>query len=321
MEPNKMKAVVCTKYGPPEVLQMREAEKPVPKDNEMLVEVRATAVTRSDLFIRGTKMPIYFKVLMRLYMGILKPRRPIIGLVFAGIVRSVGSQINRFTPGDEVYGMTGFKLGAYAQFVCVKETDSTTGCVSFKPKNITFEESTYAVYGGSLALQFMEAWNITKDQNILIYGASGTTGTFAVQYGKYLRGSVTGVCSGSHAEFVESLGAEHVLDYTTTDILDGNTKFDFMLDAVGKAKTSKLKLACKKALTKEGKYSSIDDSALLLSAKRLDLITKLMEEGHIKPILDKTFPLEEMVEAHRYVEQGHKRGGVAITVGHTWEDK
>jgi NADPH:quinone reductase-like Zn-dependent oxidoreductase len=314
MEPSKMKAVVCTKYGGPEVLKLREVEKPVPKENEMLVELRATAVTRSDLFIRGTKMPLYFKILLRLYMGILKPRRPIIGLVFAGIVRSVGSQIIRFSPGDEVYGMTGFKLGAYAQFVCVKETDSTTGCVSLKPKNATFEEATYAVYGGSLAHQFMEAGNIKKDQNILIYGASGTSGTFAVQYGKYLGARVTGVCSSRHAEFVKALGADYVLDYTTTDSLDETIQYDFMLDAVGKAKTSKLKLACKKALTKEGVYATIDDKALQLSAKRLDLITKLIEEGHIKPILDKIFPLEEIVEAHRYVEQGHKRGGVAITV-------
>jgi NADPH:quinone reductase-like Zn-dependent oxidoreductase len=315
MEPNKMKAVICTKYGGPEVLQLREAEKPVPKENEMLVEIRATAVTRSDLFIRGTKMPLYFKILMRLYMGILKPRRPIIGLVFAGIVRSIGSQITRFRPGDEVYGMTGFKLGAYAQFVCVKETDSTTGCVSMKPKNCTFEEATYAVYGGSLAHQFMEAGNIKKDQNILIYGASGTTGTFAVQYGKYLGARVTGVCSTRHIDFVKSLGADSVIDYTTTDTLDETIQYDFMLDAAGKAKTSKLKLACKKALTKEGKYATIDDSALQLSAKRLDLITKLVEEGQIKPILEKIFPLEEIVEATKYVEEGHKRGGVAITVG------
>ena len=263
-----------------------------------------------------SKIPLYFKVLMRLYMGIIKPRRPIIGLVFAGIVRSVGSKITRFKPGDEVYGMTGFKLGAYAQFVCVKETDSKTGCVSIKPKNITFEESTYAVYGGSLALQFMEAGNIKKGQNILIYGASGTTGTFAVQYGKTLGSSVTGVCSSRHIDLIKSLGADHILDYTMADTLDGITSFDFMLDAVGKAKTSKLKTACKKALAKDGKYSSIDDSALLLSAKRLDLITKLMEEGRIKPILDQTFPLEEIVEAHKYVELGHKYGGVAITVGH-----
>lgn len=316
MEPKKMKAIFCTKYGPPEVLKLGEANKPIPKDNEMLVEVRATAVTRSDLFIRGSKIPLYFKVLMRLYLGILKPRKSIIGLVFAGIVRSVGSEITRFKPGDEVYGMTGFKLGAYAQFVCVKETDSKTGCVSIKPQNITFEESTYAVYGGSLALQFMEAGNIKKGQNILIYGASGTTGTFAVQYGKILGSSVTGVCSSRHIDLIKSLGADHILDYTKADTLDGNTKFDFMLDAVGKAKTSKLKRACKKALTKEGKYSSIDDSSLQLSAKRLDLITKLVKEDGIKPILDQTFPLEEIVEAHRYVELGHKYGGVAITVGH-----
>jgi NADPH:quinone reductase-like Zn-dependent oxidoreductase len=314
MEPKKMKAIFCTKYGPPEVLKLGEANKPIPKDNEMLVEVRATAVTRSDLFIRGSKIPLYFKVLMRLYMGLLKPRKPIIGLVFAGIVRSIGSRITRFKPGDEVYGMTGFSLGAYAQFVCVKETDSTGGCVSLKPKNCTFEEATWAVYGGSLAHQFMETGNIKKGQNILIYGASGTTGTFAVQYGKTLGSTVTGVCSSQHIDFVKSLGADHILDYTKTDTLDGNTKFDFMLDAVGNAKTSKLKVACKKALGKEGIYATIDSKALQLSSKRLDLIAKLVEEGSIKPVLDKIYPLEKIVQAHRYVELGHKRGGVAITV-------
>jgi NADPH:quinone reductase-like Zn-dependent oxidoreductase len=211
--------------------------------------------------------------------------------------------------------MTGFNLGTYAEYTCVKETDSTTGCVSIKPKNISFEEATSAVYGGSLALQYMDMGNIKKNQNILIYGASGTSGTIAVQYGKYLGANVTGVCSSKNLDFIKSLGADDVIDYTTTDTLEENVKFDFILDSVGKIKTSKLKEECKNALTEKGKYVSIDNGNLKLSSKTLDFLTTLIEERKIKPILDKIYPLEEIVEAHKYVEKGHKRGGVAITIG------
>ena len=316
MKQDKMKAVICNKYGPPEVLQLAEVDKPVPKENEILIEIKASAVTASDIFIRSSNIPLRFKIPMRLMIGIFKPRKSILGLVFSGIVKSAGKKIKRFSPGDEVYGMTGFNLGTYAEYTCIKETDSTTGCVALKPKNISFEEATSAVYGGSLALQYMDMGNIKTNQNILIYGASGTSGTIAVQYGKYLGAKVTAVCSGKHVDFIKSLGADYVIDYTITDTLDENIKFNFILDSVGKIKTSKLKDNCKKALLNDGKYVSIDNGALKLSSKRLDLLTSLIENGKIKPIVDKIYPLEAIVEAHRYVEQGHKMGGVAITIGH-----
>jgi len=204
----------------------------------------------------------------------------------------------------------------YAEYTCVKETDSTAGCVSRKPANISFEEATAAVYGGSLGLQYMDMGDIKKGQRILIYGASGTSGTMAVQYGKHLGADVTAVCSGRHADFVKSLGADQVIDYTTTDALDKNVRYDFVLDSVGKIRTSKLKEACRRALTANGKYVSIDDGALQLSSKRLELLTRLIEEKEIKPVLDKVFALEEIVAAHKYVEEGHKRGGVAIRIEH-----
>jgi NADPH:quinone reductase-like Zn-dependent oxidoreductase len=311
-----MKAIVCTKYGPPDVLQLAEVDRPVPKEDEVLIEINASAVTASDIFIRSSNIPVKFKIPMRLMIGIFKPRKKIIGLVFAGRVNSVGKKIQRFSPGDEVYGMTGFNLGTYAEYACIKETDSTTGCVSTKPKNISFEEATSAVYGGSLALQYMDIGDIKPKQKILVYGASGTSGTIAVQYGKYLGANVTAVCSGKHMDFIKSLGADHVIDYTNTDALNDDVRFSFILDSVGKNKKSKLKDNCRKALLTDGEYVSIDNGALKLSSKRLDLLTGLIEKGKIKPVVDKIYPLEEIVEAHRYVEKGHKLGGVAITISH-----
>lgn len=314
-----MKAIVRSKYGPPEVLHLSEVKKPVPKDNELLINIKASAVTNSDIFIRSSKLPFPIIIPFRLMMGVFKPRKSIMGLVFSGVVKEIGCKIKRFSPGDEVYGMTGFNLGAYAEYTCIKETDSTTGCVSIKPKNISFEEATSAVYGGSLALQYMDMGNIKKNQNILIYGASGTSGTIAIQYGKYLGAKVTGVCSGKNINFIKSLGADYAIDYKTTDTLEKNTKFDFILDSVGhgpdgKIRTSRLMEECKKALTEKGKYVSIDNGALKLNSKRLDFLTKLIEENRIKPIVDKVYPIEKIVEAHRYVEKGHKRGGVAIRI-------
>ena len=273
----KMKAVICTKYGPPEVLKLQEAIKPAPKDNEILIKIKASAVTASDIFIRSSHLPIRYKIPMRLMLGIFKPRKSVIGLVFSGVVESMGKKIRRFSPGDPVYGMTGFNLGAYAEYTCMKEADSTAGCVSFKPKNISFEEATAAVYGGSLALQYMDMGNITEGQNVLIYGASGTSGTIAVQYGKYLGAKVTGVCSGNNSDFVTSLGADKVIDYTKSDFLEEAVEYDFILDSVGKIKTSKIKESCKKALTKTGKYVSIDDGNLKLSSDTLNIMTKLIE--------------------------------------------
>jgi len=310
----RMKAIICTKYGPPEVLQLREVEKPSPKDNEVLIKIYATAVTASDIFIRGSQIPIRFLIPMRLYLGLTKPRKSIIGLVLAGEIESIGKDVKRFRIGDQVYGLTGFGLGAYAEYKCMKETDSTHGCLAIKPINISYEEATVAAYGGLLAFQYVEKGNIQRGQKVLIYGASGTSGTMAIQLANYLGAKVTGVCSSTNLELVKSLGAEAVIDYTKVDTLDPGAQYDFMLDAVGKIKTSKLKVACKKALAPKGKYVSIDDGKLMLDSKRLASVKELVEAGHIKPIVDKCFRFEEIVEAHRYVGKGHKKGGVAISI-------
>jgi NADPH:quinone reductase-like Zn-dependent oxidoreductase len=310
----KMKAIAYTKYGPPEVLKMKEVEKPAPKDDEVLIKIFATAVTASDIFIRGSQIPIQFWIPMRIMLGLTKPRKSIIGLVLAGIIESVGKNVKRFKPGDQVYGLTGFGLGAYAEYKCMKETDSTYGCLALKPNNLSYEEATVAAYGGLLAFQYMEKGNIQRGQKVLIYGASGTSGTTAVQYAKYLGAEVTGVCSTSNLELVKSLGADSVIDYTKKDSINLIKQYDFILDAVGKIKTSELKEACKKALTPKGKYVSIDDGKLILDSNRLALIKELVETGHIKPVVDRSYPLEQIVEAHEYVEKGHKKGGVAITI-------
>lgn len=309
-----MKAVICKKYGGPEVLKLEEVEKPTPDDNDVCVKIHATAVTNSDIFIRSSKLPFPLIIPFRLMIGICKPRKSIIGLVFSGEIESIGKNINRFKTGDQVYGLTGFGLGAYAEYTCLKETDSKSGCISIKPNNISHEEATMAAYGGLLAFQYLEKGNIQKGQKVLIYGASGATGTLAIQIAKHLGAEVTGVCSTSNLEMVKNLGADHVIDYTTQDSVPAGLYYDFILDSVGKMKTSKFKNACKKALSTKGKYVSIDDGDLKLDSHRLNKIKEFVESGNIKPVLDKIFPLEEIIEAHRYVEKGHKKGGVAITL-------
>jgi NADPH:quinone reductase-like Zn-dependent oxidoreductase len=309
-----MKAIVCTKYGPPDVLKIVEYEKPVPKDDEVLIKIYATSVTNSDIFIRGSSVPLKLLIPMRIMMGITKPRHEIIGEVFAGVVKQKGAKIKRFKVGDEVYGLTGFSLGAYADYKCMKETDSKQGCIALKPKNISFEEATSAAYGGLLALQYLEKGNIQPGHKVLIYGASGTSGTIAVQYAKHLGAEVTGVCSAANIQFVKSLGADKTLDYTREDSISKLETYDFVLDSVGKRKTSKLKEACKQSLTSYGQFVSIDDGDLILSSERLNKITELVEAKLITPINDTCYPFEQIIEAHRYVELGHKKGNVAITV-------
>ena len=281
MNSEKMKAIICTRYGPPEVLQLKEVAKPFPKDDEVLIKIFATAVTASDIFIRGSQISIKFWILMRLAIGLTKPRKSIIGLVLAGEIESAGKNIKRFKPGDKVYGLTGFGLGAYAEYKCMKETDSKYGCLAIKPDNISCEEATVAAYGGLLAFQYMEKGNIRPGQEVLIYGASGTTGTTAIQFARYLGARVTAVCSTVNLELVKSLGADKIIDYTKEDTLNPGIKYDFILDAVGKSKSSNLKDACKKALTARGIYVSIDDGSLMLDSNRLSSIKELVESGQI----------------------------------------
>jgi NADPH:quinone reductase-like Zn-dependent oxidoreductase len=309
-----MRAIICAKYGPPEVLQIGQINKPIPKNNEVLIKVHATSVTNSDIFIRGSKVPFSLIIPFRLMIGIRRPRNPIIGEVFSGKIEAAGSEIKRFKKGDNVFGLTGFSLGGYAEYKCMEEVDSKQGCLAVMPNNIDFEEATAAAYGGLLAFQFMEEETIIPGSKVLIYGASGTTGIIAVQYAKYLGAAVTGVCGSKNIEFVKSLGVDKVLDYTKQESEGALEKYDFVLDAVGKAKTSVLKKACAKELKTGGKFVSIDDSALLLQSSRLDKIRELIESGKIKPVNDRTFSFEQIIEAHKYVEAGHKRGNVAVTV-------
>jgi NADPH:quinone reductase-like Zn-dependent oxidoreductase len=309
-----MKAIICTKYGSPEVLQIKQCKKPIHKKDEVLIKIYATSVTNSDIFIRGSNIPLKYMIPMRLMIGIKRPRKSIIGEVFSGEIESVGSEIKRFKVGDQVYGLTGYSLGAYADYKCMREIDSKQGCLAVKPGNISFEEATSAAYGGLLAFQFLEKGNIARGHKVLIYGASGTSGTIAIQYAKYLGATVTGVCSSSNIEFVRSLGADKVLDYAKNESVNYLEEYDLVLDAVGKRKTSELKKACMNVLTTSGKYVSIDDDALLLRSDRLNKITELVESGIIKPVNDRVYHFDQIIEAHKYVEMGHKKGNVAITV-------
>ncbi len=309
-----MKAIVCGRYGPPEVLRLERMPKPAPREDEVLVKIFASSVTDSDIFIRSGKVAPRMLIPFRLMMGIRKPRRPVLGEVFAGEIESAGPAIKRLKAGDRVFGLTGFSLGAYADYKCMKEPDSKRGSLALMPKNIGFEDATSAAYGRLLALQFMEKSGVFGGQKVLVYGASGTSGTFAVQYARHRGAEVTGVCGPANLEFVRSLGAAKVLDYTEEGSSLKLEKYDLIVDAVGKRRTSALKKACREALAKGGKYVSIDDGSLLLRSDRLGRITELVEHGAVKPVTDRTFPLDRIVEAHRYVETGHKRGNVALTV-------
>lgn len=311
---SKMKAAVCTRYGPPEVLRIVEREVPVPKEDEVLIKVFAASVTNSDIFLRSSNVPLRVRIPMRIMIGIRKPRNDILGEVLSGEIVQVGMKIGRFHVGDQIFGLTGFSLGAYADYKCMKETASKQGCIALKPRNISFEDATSAAYGGLLALQFLDKGRIQAGQKVLIYGASGTSGTIAVQYAKHLGAVVTGVCSTDKVELLRSLGADKTLDYTRKDSIAKLEDYDFALDAVGKAKTSELKQACRAQMTDKHKFVSVDDGPLMLSLERLNKIKELVEAGVLKPVTDRCFPLESIIDAHRYVEQGHKRGNVAITV-------
>jgi len=311
-----MKAIMCTKYGSPEVLQLVEAKKPEPKDDEVLIKIYATAVTASDIYIRSGRVKWSMMIPFRMMMGLIGPRNPIIGEVLCGEIQAIGKEIKRFRPGDRVYGLTGFSLGAYAEYKCMKENDSVNGCISLKPKNITFEEATMAAYGGLLAFQFMEKANIQRGHEVLIYGASSTTGIIAIQFARSLGARVTAICSASNIEMVKSLGTDAAIDYTKQDALDPQMKFDFIFDAVGRNKSSELKKSLCRNLIANGTEASIDDENLKLDSKRLDLVRNLIETGHIKPFIDRVYQFDELAEAHEYVGKGHKKGGVAITVCH-----
>jgi NADPH:quinone reductase-like Zn-dependent oxidoreductase len=317
----RMKAIVCTKYGPPEVLQLKEVEKPNPIKNEICIKIHATTATVSDIRIRAFDIPLWhpFGLMMGIFMGFGKPRNPILGMVAAGEVDSVGPDVKRFKIDDQVLAYTvlsptKMRAGTYAQYICVPEDWP----VLPKPSNVPYEDAAAIPYPGELAMFFLKKGDIQNRKNVIIVGASGSIGTTAVQIAKYYGAKVTGVCSTANLELVRSLGAERVIDYTKEDYSKGSERYDLILDAVPHhvADRKSLKSQGKNALTPDGKYVSIDDGLAKVSIDDLVLLTDLTASGKFKPVIDRTYPLEQMAEAHRYIETGHKKGNVVITVDH-----
>jgi NADPH:quinone reductase-like Zn-dependent oxidoreductase len=305
-----MRAAVCTAYGPPEVLQLRTVPDPRPRNKEVCIRLVATAVTASDCIVRGLKMRGAYRPLMRVVFGIRAPRKGIIGMIAAGEIESVGREVTSFKPGDQVFGMDGFRAGTYAEKVCWP----ASAALALRPANLTYEESAALPYGGLLASFFVRRLKVQKGQRLLVYGASGAIGTSAVQLARHLGAEVTGVCSTANLELVQSLGATTVIDYTKDDFTQSGGRYDLIFDAVGKRKSAKAMVNARAALAPGGVAMSVDDAFPRTTRSDLLVLKELAESGALRSVIDRRYTLDEIVEAHRYVDMGHKKGNVIITI-------
>lgn len=322
-----MKAIVYTKYGSPDVLQLKEVAKPTPKDNEVLIKTHATTVTSGDWRVRSLDVPIGFGLISRLVFGVLRPRQPILGTELAGEVEFVGKDVSKFKVGDQVFAFDGARMGCYAEYKCMPED----GAVTLKPTNLTYDEAAAISFGGTTALDFFKRGKLQSGEKVLVNGASGSVGTASVQLAKHFGADITGVCSTANVELVKSLGANHVIDYTKDDFTKDSETYDIIVDTVGTAPFSRSKGSLKEGGRLLLVLGGLPDMlqipwVALTSSKRviagpaaeraedLHFLAKLAEAGEFKPIIDRRYPFEQIAEAHSYVDTRRKKGNVVITM-------
>ncbi len=323
-----MKAIFYESYGPPEVLQLKEVEKPTPKDNEVLIKTHATTVTSADWRVRSLNVPVGFGLIMRLAFGITRPKQPILGTELAGIVESVGKDVSRFRVGDQIFAFSDAAMGCHAEYKCMPES----GAMALKPANLTYDEAAALSFGGTTALDFFRRAKLQSGEKVLVNGASGGVGTAAVQLAKHFGADVTGVCSSVNLDLVRSLGANHLIDYTQEDFTQNGETYDVIVDTVGTVPFSRSKASLKEGgrflMVVAGlpemlqiPWVSVTSSKKIIAgpatahADDLRLLAGLAEAGEFKPVIDRRYPLEQIVEAHRYVDTRRKKGNVVITLG------
>lgn len=324
-----MKAIVCERYGLPDVLRLQEVEKPIPKDNEVLIKTCATTVTSGDWRVRSLNVPAGFGLIMRLVFGVRRPRQPILGSELAGVIESVGKDVRKFTVGDSVIAFSDSAMGCHAEYKCMPED----GALAQKPSNLTFEEAAALSFGGTTALDFLRRGKLQSGERVLINGASGAVGTAAAQLARHFGADVTGVCSSANMDLVKALGANHVIDYTKEDFTQNGETYDVIIDTAGTAPFSRSKASLKEKGRLLMILARLPDMlqvpwVSMTSSKKIIVgpaavrgedvrfLAGLAEAGKFKPVIDRCYPFEQIVEAHRYVDTRRKKGNVIITLNH-----